>query len=249
MDTQEARIFIAIIITSVVLGVIIGYFVISVIRQQKRNLALQKTNILAEISAMEKERARIAADLHDDLGPLLSVIKFQVDYARQSEVVESEQLDKASEQLDGLIDRMREIANDLMPSALQRKGVLTAVGEYISKVRKTGKLNIIFQHPPNLVLSPVTSIHIYRTLQEAIHNCMKHAEASEMTIDLEKKNNHLTILCRDNGRGFDQQVTGVAQKGIGLNSLKNRTEILGGTMIIESKPGMGTALLFTIPIK
>ena len=132
MDTQEARIFIAIIISAVLIGVIILYFVITMIRQQKKNLALQKTHILAELQAMEKERSRIAADLHDDLGPGLSSVRFQIDHARRSGD-ETKQLAKASEQLDIYIERMREIAYNLMPSTLERKGLIPALEEFLDR--------------------------------------------------------------------------------------------------------------------
>lgn len=248
MDAQEARIYVAIIITVIVLGIIIGFFAVSMIRHQRRNLELQKANILAEISAMEKERSRIAADLHDELGPVLSVVKFQVDYAVQSDKVEAEQLEKASVQLDEIIERLRGIANNLMPSALQRKGLIVAVEEYISKIEGTGKMRIEFERPEQIALPEHTSIHVYRTLQEVIHNCVKHADAGKMEIQIERKKGQLRILCRDNGSGFDYERMQREGKGLGLVSLKNRTEILGGKMTVESKKGRGTAFLFEIPI-
>ena len=248
MDTQETRIFIAIIITAILLGIIIFYFVLTMIRQLKRNIALQKKNILAELQAMEKERARIAADLHDDLGPILSVTKFQVDFAKQSQRVEKEELDKASEHLDTLIERIREIANDLMPTALQRKGLVPALEEFISQVNSTGPLQIKFTHDTIDALGEDKVIHIYRTVQELIHNCIRHAAATNLEIQLHKKNGTLRLLCRDNGKGFNVKIRTAESTGIGLRSLKNRTEILGGAMAIESKPAKGTAFLFTIPV-
>src|ERR1051325_216225 len=129
MDSQEARIYTVILIISVTLGFIIAYFIVSIIRQQRRNMRLQKANILAEIAAMEKERMRIAADLHDDLGPILSVIQFQVDNVEGVQGEEKQQLIEASRHVDSLIGRVREIANNLMPSALHRKGLMTAIEE------------------------------------------------------------------------------------------------------------------------
>src|SRR5438477_5729337 len=114
--------------------------------QQRRNLELQKANALAEISAMEKERARIAADLHDALGPVLSVIKFRVDHVELLDKEEKAELAKASKQLDELIGHMREVANNLMPSALQRKGLIAAVEEFIQNVGKTNGLEIHFDN-------------------------------------------------------------------------------------------------------
>ena len=248
MDTQETRIYAAVLITSVTLGIIIAYFIISIIKQQRRNLELQKASILAELSAMEKERARIAADLHDDLGPILSVIKFQVDHVEGVRGEEKEQLGQASHYLDGLINRMREIANNLMPTALHRKGLVIAVEEFISKARETGNLKIDFSYPESLQLPEETSINIYRAIQEVVHNCIKHAKASELQILIRKKNGLLTILCRDNGKGFDYPKLAKESIGIGLKSLKNRTEMMGGTLEVESKGGKGTAFLFEIPV-
>ena len=249
MDTKEARIFIVIIITAIVLGVIIAYFVISMVRQQKRNLALQKAFILAEISAMEKERTRIAADLHDELGPLLSVIKFQVDYVNSTVSQSYSELAKASEQLDGLIEQIREIANNLMPSALHRKGLITALEEYIGKVESTGKLHIEFEYPADPGLREEVSIQVYRALQEIIHNCIKHAGAKKLIIHIKKEQGMVTILCRDDGKGFDYDAVSIHKQGLGLSSLRNRTMMLGGKITIESKPGKGTAFLLELPIQ
>jgi two-component system, NarL family, sensor kinase len=243
MDTQEARIYAAIIISAIVIGVIIIYFVGSVVRQQRRNLALQQELMMTEIATLEKERARTAADLHDELGPLLSAIRFRVDHAK----IDPADLEIASSQLDDAILRLREIANNLMPAALQRKGLVIAVTEYIGHIRETGRLKIAFDSPPEIKLEPHVQIHVYRVIQEAVLNCIRHAAATEMTVRLQVREYYLSILCRDNGKGFD--TSKVQEKGIGLNSLKNRTEFMGGTMQIESKPQTGTALLFEIPVK
>jgi signal transduction histidine kinase len=249
MDTQETRIYTVVLITSLTLGIIIAYFIISIIRQQRRYLELQKASILAEMAAMEKERARIAADLHDDLGPILSVIKFQVDNVEGIAGEEKEQLLQASEHLDSLIGRVREIANNLMPTALHRKGLITAIEEFLSKAREASKLKIEFNHIEDLPLPEETSINIYRAIQEVVHNCMKHAKASVVKINIDVKNGMIIILCKDNGKGFDYEKMARQSQGIGLRSLKNRTEMMGGTLEVESKDGKGTAFLFEIPIR
>lgn len=242
MDTPETKIYLAVIITALVLGIIIIYFTVSVIRQQRRNFALQKKLIIAEIDTLEKERARTAADLHDELGPLLSVIKFRVDDAKEG----NPELDKASEHLDDMIIRIREIANNLMPVALQRKGLIIAIKEYISNAERSGALKIQFSYEASLSLPPEKSIHIYRVIQETIHNCIKHADATLLIIELKKQNDHLQVFCKDNGKGFD--TTKQNSSGMGLSSIRNRTQIMGGSTIIESKPGIGTAIIFDIPL-
>ncbi|HMT73940.1 MAG TPA: sensor histidine kinase [Chitinophagaceae bacterium] len=249
MDAQEARIYMAVIITVVVLGIIIGYFAISVIRQQRRNMELQKANALAEISAMERERARIAIDLHDDVGPVLSVIKFRVDNANVSDAEEQEELKKASAQLDEVIARMREVSNNLMPSVLQRKGLVAAIEDFITNAEGSSGIHMRFDY---FELPPFTeeqSIHLYRIVQECIHNCMKHAKATQLDISFTFRNGILSIQYRDNGRGFHVPEQRGKYPGIGMRSLSNRTTMMGGTMDVESEPDKGTVLFFEIPIR
>ena len=96
MDTPETTIYDAIVIACIVMGVIIVYFFISVIRQQRENLALRKKNILSEISGLEKERARIASDLHDELGPLLSAVKMKINSFELTDPEDQLQLEKTN---------------------------------------------------------------------------------------------------------------------------------------------------------
>ncbi len=249
MDPQEARIYFAVIAAVLVVGIIIGYFAVSVIRQQRRNLELQKANALAEISAMEKERARIAGDLHDDVGPVLSTVKFRIDYAVSVESGAKEELAIASQQLDDLSARMREVANNLMPSALLRKGLVGAVKEFAVNASESSGIAISFIAPDNIRISEEKGVNIYRIIQEIVHNSLKHADAKLIEIIFTDKGDDLEILCRDNGNGFDYSSMIGESGGLGLRSISNRTDIMGGKLRVESKPGKGTAFLFTIPAK
>ena len=247
MDTQEARILTAIIIAGIVLGIIIVYFTISMVRQQKRNLKLQQASILAEISAMEKERARIANDLHDDVGPILSVIKFQVDGVTCIDEEDTQDLQNAVQQIDGLISRMREISNNLMPSVLLRKGLVPAIQEYVNKIGATTGMETRFSHEVTSPLSQDQQINIYRIMQETVHNAVKHSGAKKLEVSLAEKGSFYHLLVKDNGRGFDYSIMKDESTGFGLRSLKNRVELIGGNMIVETKKGIGSAFLFEIP--
>lgn len=248
MDSQETTIYTAILISSVVIGVVFTYFVISIIRQQRRNLELSRRNILAEIAAMEKERSRIANDLHDDLGPLLSVIKFQVDTVKGASLDDNALLMEASSSLDGLIARMREISSNLTPATLARKGLAASLDKFFADLQGSGKIRVHFTHD---VLPPIAedrSINIYRMVQEVVNNTLKHAGASEIRLGMEVKENYLRMLCSDNGRGFDYEERLQEGGGLGLRSLKSRTDVMNAKMRVESEPGKGTAYLFEIPI-
>jgi two-component system NarL family sensor kinase len=249
MDTQEARIYLAVIISGIVIGTIIVYFTISVLSQQRKNIALQKANALAEISAMENERARIAADLHDDMAPVLSVVKFRVDHAALEGENDKEQLLLASGQLDELIIRMREIANNLMPSALHRKGLLSAVGEFTRDVKDTSKLDISLVAADELPIPEDKGIHVYRMIQEIVHNCVKHARATKLELRFAIKSKILQVVCRDNGDGFNYATAITLPGHIGLRSIKNRTELMGGSLRVESEPHKGTIFIIDIPIQ
>src|SRR5579875_2233815 len=208
MDAQTKTLYIAVLLTSLILGIIIIFFVISIVRQQRRNLELTRLNMLAEINTLERERARIAADLHDDLGPVLATIKFKVDSVDASNEEDNVLLQKASHQIDELASRLRSIAAGLMPAVLVRKGLLPALQEFIAHVEESTSLRIHFQPDFACRLSPTQSTHIYRLIQEVVHNTVKHAGAAELFIRLwNKEGQMLHILCQDNGKGFDYEKT------------------------------------------
>ena len=248
MDSQEATILTAILIASVILGIIISFFVISIVKQQKRTNKLQKTRMLAEMAAMEKERERIAADLHDDIGPVLSVIKLHIDDVRTTTKEEEEQLKVAVKYIDGLATRLREISSDLMPNALLRKGLRTALMELKDRVQRSSGLEIAFSCPDTTDLSQQTSIQVYRIIQELMHNSLRHARASQLKIEISVKTKELCVFYQDNGVGFDYPKMLKQSTGIGLRSLKNRAELMGGSLKVESIISKGSAFLFQFPL-
>ncbi len=247
MDAQETRIYTAVIITAIVLGTIILFFIISILRQQKKNMELHKKNILAEITQIEKERARIAADLHDDLGPLLSAVKMKINSFELSQKGQ-EEIFETNQHIDDILNRIREISFDLMPNSLLRKGLFMAIKEFIGYLNNTSGINYIFNGDPNTNLSEQRSINIYRIIQEIVHNAIKHSGATELKIDLETIKNNLVLRVADNGIGFDYNKESKDTIGFGLRSLLSRTEIMSGQMFLESQKGKGTTYTFEIPI-
>lgn len=249
MDSQEARTYALILIVCLTLGIIIIYFIVSILRQQRRTLRIQRSVVLAELTAIEKERARIATDLHDDISPVLSVVKFQVDNTGTISSEDEEQLLSASKYIDEVLARLREISSNLMPSSLLRKGLPAAISEYIRKVEETGKLKVHFAYDDQLCIPVEYYANIYRIVQEVVHNIVKHARATAVTIRIAKSGKAATVFIRDNGQGFNYDVALTSSSGLGLRSLKNRAEVMDGRVVVQSEPGRGTAFLFTIPLK
>jgi len=247
MDAQETRIYSAILITCVVLGVIITYFFISVLRQHRRRVALYKQSIYTEITTLERERTRMAADLHDEVGPVLSAVKLRISSLDLHNEADEEEVKKTNDQIDNLLKRMREISFDLMPNSLIRKGLPAAINEFVEYCSKSSPLQIKFSFTPTS-LSQQQSINLYRIIQEIIHNTIKHAKATELLMELRQDKDGIVLQTQDNGIGFNYDTKSKEATGLGLRNLISRAELIGGKMFFESKKGKGTSYIFEIPI-
>ncbi len=247
MDTHETTIYTAILITGVTLGVILLFFITTMLLQHRRNIRLYKAKVRAEVTTLENERSRIAADLHDDLGPLLASVKFKISSIDTSEE-DAGTLEEANQRLDTIIERVREISNGLVPGTLQRKGVFYAIEEFVSGISGALPQGISFQHDGEVKLSSEQSVNIFRMVQEIVHNTIRHAKAGQLHIDIRTSPQQLVLETTDNGVGFDYTGRQGQQHGRGLLNLLNRTEMLGGSLYVETAPGKGTHYLVELPL-
>jgi signal transduction histidine kinase len=248
MDAKEANIYHAILITGIVIGIIIIYFIISVTRQQRKNLALHRLNILAEITALEKERARIAHDLHDELGPLLSAVKMKINSFDLTDPDDIVQINKTNTHIDDILKRIREISFDLMPNSLLRKGLSTALKEFVDYMNNDNQITFSFSGNINIPVEDKKAINIYRIVQEVSHNAVKYSGATNFTVNLSEAKDHIILVLSDNGNGFDHEKASKETVGFGLRGILSRTEMMGGQMYLDSKPGKGTTYTFEIPV-
>jgi len=246
MDSQETRIYSTVIITTIVLGIIILYFIVSIIRQQKRNLELQKQSVQLQISALERDRTRIASDLHDELGPMLSAVKMKINSLELTDEEDQIQIMNTNQHIDGMLQRMRQIAFNLMPITLIRKGLVMAIQEFINYTARSNALQIDFSSNDIVTLSEEKTINMYRIVQEIIYNTIKHAQASKLVLKLEVVKNMIVLKTADNGTGFDRYKN--ETDGIGLRNISSRIEMMHGQMFLETKKGKGTAYTFEIPL-
>jgi two-component system NarL family sensor kinase len=248
MDTQETKVYLAALIAAGVLAVILVYFIITMIRQQRITQRLNREKIEAEILTLEKERQRMASDLHDDLGPILSAIKFEINAVEPKSAEDAELILKASAHADETIQRIRQIAFNLMPNTLTRKGLVAATEELISKITDTLPLKISYSLNPIPDISLQKSINLFRMVQEIIQNTVKHAGASELYINLAAKDKFIVLTTGDNGKGFDYEKVNELNRGLGLRNLASRIEIMNGQFAVETAPGKGVKYKFEIPI-
>ncbi len=248
MHTIEAKIYTTILIAAGVLGIILVYFVFNIIRQQRKNLILHKEKIQAEITTLEKERRRIATDLHDDLGPLLSAVKLQINSVEVPDEEDQELIERSSMYIDNILGRIREISNNLMPQALARKGLVIALQEFIDNLTLGHPFDIQFTSTGEIALKGDREIHLYRIILEIIHNALKHSNASNLDVLIRNENNHLRVDIADNGSGFEYHAINKAGRGLGLKNIASRVEMLKGDLYVDTQPGEGTKYRIEIPL-
>ncbi len=241
------RLIYTVCIISLLIAVIITFFVVSVIRYHRRYIRLQKERIEAEILMQEQERKRVANDLHDSLGPLLSTVKLYLHSIAVSNEEDKELLDKASNYIDETISGLREISYNLLPNGLSRKGLVDTLKEYINRLTSRQTLKIDFNASENLSINQKNEIHLFRIIHEIIHNTIKHAKAQTLHLFIITAPGELIILSEDDGVGFDFENTRDSSTGLGLKSIESRCELIGASLQIISVKGNGCKIIIKIP--
>ena len=245
---MEDKILNITILFSIIIGAIIVYFFASIIRHHRRYMRLQREKIFAEITIRENERKRISGDLHDSLGPLLAAVKLNISGVDVLHPQDKEVLEKTARYLDDIIGSMRRISHDLLPNTLERQGLVEAIREFVSQVSHKQTINIQLYVVKEIQVPKEKEIHIFRMIQEIVHNTLKHAQANNLQIGLSEEGGHLLFLAKDDGKGFDKEKVLAGSNGLGLRSLESRCEILNGILSLDSKPGAGTNYFIKIPV-
>jgi signal transduction histidine kinase len=238
-------IFSVIIIGGVLLFLIIRSYLRFQLRIKTRE---QSVRMNAIIKTEEKERKRIAGELHDGLGQLLSTARLNVAGFEDSIENKNNILLKNSLQLlDEACAEVRTISHNMMPGALIRLGLMAAVNELINKINDTEKIRIEYDTNLEERFSETIEIAIYRIVQEALNNMLRHAEAKIITVKIQKSGNELQISIADDGKSFD--VSEIQNSdGLGWRNIYSRVELINGTISVQSEKGKGTSIFITIPL-
>jgi two-component system, NarL family, sensor kinase len=243
MDAYQASIFTAVLIASVAFAIALFSLALMIARQQSRNYRRQLDFFLKEAELKEREQNRIAHDLHDELGPTLSLTRMQLqslkDLEREDEII----VDKACQQIYSVGERLGGIARNLAPRVLMDKGLFMALRSFFDQFHQRQSMFIYFHYKVGRSITEDMSIHIYRMLQEMVHNAVKYAEARYIMVTIVEREDKLIIDCRDNGKGFE----GGHSKGLGLESIRIRTSLLGGWVDLQTNAGDGTRYYIELP--
>lgn len=224
--------------------------------EKQKNLTLLKEQEIMAINAMikgqEKERIRIAEDLHDNIGSVLATLKLHFENLKLNREKKHFNQDELYEKTENLIDetylKVRSIAHAKNAGVIANKGLLVAIKIMAEKISDANKIDIhVLDFGLNKRLENNLEITIFRLIQELITNIIKHANATEATINISLFDKNLNIIIEDNGKGFNYNNT-MLKEGMGINSIKTRIKYLNGTFNVDSTIGKGTSIIMDIPV-
>jgi len=234
------------------------FFVTYQKRMLKKQLELNETKAKQQeeilrntISAQEKERKRIAQDLHDEVGAMLSVVKLNVGrIEKKSEEPMAKKLaGETKTYLDEVITQVRRISRSLLPPSLEKFGLYFALEELANWVNKSEQLKIVcWKSGGQFRFESKKELAVFRIVQELLNNAIKHANASTILINARfSANKNLMISVADNGKGFDLKEK--MNAGLGLKNLESRSQIMDAKFKMKSTPGKGTTAIIYLNSK
>ncbi len=201
------------------------------------------------IDGEEMERQRLSRELHDGIGQSLIAIKLRLEnllYQDGKDIRSS--IHELKNYFDQIIDEVRRISNNLMPSVLEVFSIPIAFRNLFSETEEHSGLRIHFEAKGNFDdLDKKIKTYIYRMTQEGLSNIVKHAEAREVWVNLTRKAEYLTLIIRDNGKGFITETAG-KEGGNGIHNMRERASLLNGQIEIFSIPSKGTTITLNVPI-
>ena len=204
----------------------------------------------SELEIQEQTFEHISMEIHDNISQNLLVSKLNLNMIDQGPTEVLEKIRYAVDLLSRAMKDLRDLSRRLDSDLIRMGGLNKAVREYISQLQKSVKKEIIFnsQYIPD-DLPVEKELILFRILQEAVNNILKHADASRIVIDLNLFHEQVQLQIADNGRGFNQaEVSGKPGTGAGIKNMQKRTRMIDGLFFIESEPGRGTRIEIRLPI-
>jgi signal transduction histidine kinase len=229
------------------------------ILRTSRGRILDETERRAELlhkvfTAQEEERARVARELHDQIGQSLSALRMKLTrLISHSDDGETEEIEELKTDVEERIEEVRSLSTQIRPPILEEYGLATAVEDHVKEVDEQYDPDVNFNYTGMGAGDNFTynvDIAIYRVIQEAVHNALSHAEPETISVLLQKVGSSLRLQIYDDGQGFDVEklFQEADRKFLGLQGMQERITHIGGELDISSKPEQGTRVRATIPL-
>ncbi len=236
--TRRAKVFGIVIIVMIVV-MIITYLLFTRAIQKKK-----LENLQAMVLGEENERKRVAKDLHDGIGVLLTSVKLRLSNF-QDKVDAKDDFKKSLDQIDNACTEVRRISHNMIPASLTKLGLQEAILDLLDNVQAS--TDIIIEEALNYeegAYDESQEVLIYRVVQELINNSLKYADPTKLSIELAKSKQDYVLTFKDDGKGFEKSKV---KSGLGLRSIASRVDILKGKLTFETAPGQGAIFNITIP--
>jgi signal transduction histidine kinase len=203
------------------------------------------------LDAHEDERKRLSRELHDGIGQSLLTMKLKLkmlaDTFGKNKPIDRESFNDLIEDISNTIDEVRSISSDLRPSFLENLSLTDALNWHARKAMDKSGIEFNINSEDKIEISTRLKDNIYRVYQEALSNIIRHSEASRVDITLRMRGKSLVLEIRDNGKGFDPQLSEKKGSGLGLYTMRERIELLGGIFRIKSSEKIGTTMYIEVP--
>ncbi|MHA4844659.1 PAS domain S-box protein [Flavitalea antarctica] len=215
----------------------------------KQELDRQKLVAQAVVDAQEKERAEIGKELHDNVNQILSTAKLYLELARSDEKERLNLIARSTENIFDAINEIRAISRSLVPPSIGDLGIIESIKDLMENVRATKRLKAEFYYTAGIdfLINEKQQLMLFRIIQEQVNNVLKHAEATNLIIELMVDGSIVDLTISDNGKGFDKE-NNKSKRGVGLANISSRTELFNGEVNLITAPGKGCTLNIHIPI-
>ncbi len=247
MHPDERRIYIALLTAGIIVVLVIVFFVITILRYQRKRVSVHLITSGEETRIQEIERTRIGSDLHDGINSGLSAIKLRLSLLSIEDEKQRNLLNDTMAYIDQLSDQVRNVSKGLLPIALEREGLQQALEELVAPLLSSPRYEMDYRFRfPSSSLTPEAAVHIYRICQEVISNILRHAGASRILLHVWEEKRTLFVRIEDNGIGFDS-ADAARRKGLGLQNIRMRADILQAHLYVKTSEGNGTRYDLEIP--
>ena len=224
--------------------------IMNIARDITQRVAMEKKILKTIIETEEQERRRLAIELHDGLGPILSTIKLYTSLLSSSnnaKISNTELIENITELSQLAISTAKEISHNLTPAVLDDFGLPTAIAEFASYINKTKKVNVITETSEYTLKNGGFFENIlYQAIKELINNSLKHANPTNITIDLKNNSHQIILYYADNGTGFNVPEMLKNAKGLGIKSIVNKIKTIKGTCDFYSEPDKGMRVIIVL---
>jgi signal transduction histidine kinase len=212
----------------------------------QNELERQKAINQATIDTQEQERSEIGKELHDNVNQVLTTTKLYLDLALSNQELKDQLIQKSTKNIINVINEIRQLSRSLMDPSIGDLGLIDSIHDLIENINLTRKLHVslVSDRKIEAVLDKHQKLAVFRIIQEALNNAIKHAKATTVTITFRKLKNTIEILISDDGIGF---IPDHVKKGAGLKNIQNRIYLINGTHSIQSEPDKGCKLVINFP--